>query len=149
MVVSTTFNVGDLSPYVEDALEDSSDLKSNPLEEGEVDIVACTKEFQGVNMNQENQEQPTLANQIQALFSFPSSQTSTVLGVLLEMIPWSLLDEAYFVGLPKLSNFAGTNHFWPMSKAFFSKDPNGQLAQSQLISARFSILARFDHFDLI
>ena len=34
MNVSTTFNVGDLTPYVEDDFED---LRANPSQEGEVD----------------------------------------------------------------------------------------------------------------
>jgi len=38
MVVLATFNVGDLSPYVEDNFEDPLDLRANPLEEGEVDV---------------------------------------------------------------------------------------------------------------
>ena len=80
MVISATFNVGDLSPHVKDALEDPSDLRSNPLEEGEVDIGPCPIQFEDVNMAHENQEQLALANQIQPLFSFPSSQISTVLG---------------------------------------------------------------------
>jgi len=33
MAVSATFNVGNLSPYVEDALDDPLNLRSNPLEE--------------------------------------------------------------------------------------------------------------------
>jgi len=37
MAVSTTFNIGDLSPYAEDYFEDPSDLRSNPSKEGEVD----------------------------------------------------------------------------------------------------------------
>lgn len=36
MVISTTFNVGDLSPYVEDEI-DYGDLRSNPLNGGEDD----------------------------------------------------------------------------------------------------------------
>jgi len=41
MGVSATFYVGDLSPYVEDSIEDPSDLRANPPEEGEVDVGAC------------------------------------------------------------------------------------------------------------
>jgi len=33
-----TFNIGDLSPYMEDCFEDPSDLRSNPPEGGEVDV---------------------------------------------------------------------------------------------------------------
>ena len=36
LVVSTTFNVGDLSPYVEDQI-DFGDLRANPLKGGEDD----------------------------------------------------------------------------------------------------------------
>ena len=39
--------IGDLSPYVEDNIEDPSDLRSNPSEEGEVDAEALAKEAQG------------------------------------------------------------------------------------------------------
>ena len=38
MDVSATFNIGDLSLYVQDTIEDPSDLRSNPFEEGEVDV---------------------------------------------------------------------------------------------------------------
>ena len=41
IAVSATFNMVDLSPYVEDTVEDPSDLRSNPSEEGEVDAGAC------------------------------------------------------------------------------------------------------------
>jgi len=64
MAVSATFNIGDLSPYVEDAMENPSDLRSDPSEEGDVDVK---------HMGQRNKDQGTLASQIQALFSFPSS----------------------------------------------------------------------------
>jgi len=37
MAVSSTCNLGDLSPYMEDSFEDLLDLRSNPSEEGEVD----------------------------------------------------------------------------------------------------------------
>lgn len=36
MTVSATFNVGDLSPYIEDEI-DFGDLRANPLKEGEDD----------------------------------------------------------------------------------------------------------------
>jgi len=36
IAVSTMLNIGDLSPYVEDTVEDPSHLRSNPFEEGEV-----------------------------------------------------------------------------------------------------------------
>ena len=38
MAISTTFNIGDLNPYVKDYFEDPSDLRSNLLKEGEVDL---------------------------------------------------------------------------------------------------------------
>ena len=38
MAISITFNVGDLSPYMEDCFEDPSSLRLNPLEGGEVDV---------------------------------------------------------------------------------------------------------------
>jgi len=44
MAVSAMFNIGDLSHYVEDNIEDPSDLRSNPSEEGEVDAGALAKE---------------------------------------------------------------------------------------------------------
>ena len=40
MAASTTFNIGDLSPYVEDTIKDPSNLRSNPSEEEEVDAGA-------------------------------------------------------------------------------------------------------------
>jgi len=39
-VVSATFNIRDLSPYVKDTIKDPSDLSSNLPEEGEVDAGA-------------------------------------------------------------------------------------------------------------
>jgi len=44
MAISATFNIGDLSPYVEDCFEDPSDLRSNPFEEGEVNVGHNTAE---------------------------------------------------------------------------------------------------------
>ena len=78
MVVSATFNIGDLSPYVEDNIEDPSNLRSNPSEEGEVDAGALAKEAQdtlGDQQAKDSQDQGT----IQALFSFTSSRICTVL----------------------------------------------------------------------
>jgi len=40
MAVSATFNIGDLSPYVEDTIEDTSNLRSNTSKEGEVNARA-------------------------------------------------------------------------------------------------------------
>jgi len=37
MVMSATFDISDLSPYVDDYFEDLLDLRINPLEEAEVD----------------------------------------------------------------------------------------------------------------
>jgi len=34
MAISATFNVGDLSPYIDDYFEDPSNLRTNPLEKG-------------------------------------------------------------------------------------------------------------------
>jgi len=38
MAIFATFNVGHSSPYVEDCFEDPMDLRTDHLEEGEVDI---------------------------------------------------------------------------------------------------------------
>ena len=38
MNISTTFNVGDLSPYIEDEDEDIEDLRANALRGREVDV---------------------------------------------------------------------------------------------------------------
>jgi len=43
MVTSATFNIGDRSPYVEDTIEDPSDLRSNPSEDREDDAGASTQ----------------------------------------------------------------------------------------------------------
>jgi len=56
MAVSATFNIGDLSPYVEDAIENPfryysqqklSNLRSNPSEEGEDDEGALAQKPKG------------------------------------------------------------------------------------------------------
>ena len=56
-----------------DTIEDISDLRSNPSEEGEVDAGACLPRDLDGNKSQEGQEQEALPNQIQELFSFPNS----------------------------------------------------------------------------
>jgi len=38
MAILTTFNIGSISPYVEDCFEDPLYLKSHPLEEGEANV---------------------------------------------------------------------------------------------------------------
>jgi len=38
MNISATFNVRDLTPYIEDEDEDIRDLRVNPLQGGEVDV---------------------------------------------------------------------------------------------------------------
>jgi len=78
MAVSATFNIGDLSPHVEDNIENPSDLRSNPSEEGEVDAGTLAKETQsslGDQQAKDNQHQRA----IQALFTFTSSRVCTVL----------------------------------------------------------------------
>ena len=76
MAVLTTFNIGDLSRYVEDTVEDSSYLRSNPSEEAGAYPQGYLKGDQG----QGNQEQGALTSQIQALFSLPSCSIYTNLG---------------------------------------------------------------------
>ena len=76
MAVSATFNIGDPSPYVEDSTEDPSDLRSNPSEEGEVDVGACIQGHSEGHQGQGDQDQGVT----QALFSFTNSQVCTVLG---------------------------------------------------------------------
>jgi len=90
MAVSTTFNVDDLSPFVEDNFEDPSDLRANPLKEGEVDAEQGTLEgspnpnqAQGNAIAKEGQANQVLTTQIQALFSLTSPELSTVCRVLL------------------------------------------------------------------
>jgi len=76
VAVLATFNVGDLSPSVEDCFEDPSDLRSNPPEEGEVNVEYNTQEGsqdpnqdQGINQGQGAQGNHITPSQIQALFS--------------------------------------------------------------------------------
>ena len=66
MAVSTTFNIGNLSPYVEDNIDKPSgyysqykppDLCPNPSEDGEVDTGALVKEAQGDQQAKNNQDQ--------------------------------------------------------------------------------------------
>jgi len=77
MAVSATFNIGDLSPYAEDTVEDALDLRSNHSKEGKVDVGACPQGHVEDGQGQRSQEQGSLASQIQALFSFPSSSIYT------------------------------------------------------------------------
>ena len=70
MGVSATFYVGDLSPYVEDSIEDPSDLRANPPEEGEVDAGACEQGQTERNQGKTDQDQGAIL----ALFSLTSSR---------------------------------------------------------------------------
>ena len=45
MGVSSTFNVGDLTPYLEDE-EDSDDLRENHIQEGEDEVNVMTTQVQ-------------------------------------------------------------------------------------------------------
>ena len=56
MAISTTFNIGDLSPYVKDTLEDPSNLRPNPSEGGEDDAGACQQRDLKGSKAQGNQE---------------------------------------------------------------------------------------------
>lgn len=47
MAISTTFNAGDLSPYLEDQFEGPLNLRENPPKEGEVDAV---QGMQGIDL---------------------------------------------------------------------------------------------------
>jgi len=80
MAVSATFNIRDPSPYVEDTIEDPSNLRSNHSEEGEVDAGAYSQVHLEDNQGQGDQDQGPLNGQIQALVSFPSSRVCTILG---------------------------------------------------------------------
>ena len=53
MAVSATFIIGDRSPCVEDNIEDPSNLRSNPSEEGEVDVGAYGKGHPGDHQGKE------------------------------------------------------------------------------------------------
>uniref|UniRef100_A0A7C8Z7B4 Tf2-1-like SH3-like domain-containing protein n=1 Tax=Opuntia streptacantha TaxID=393608 RepID=A0A7C8Z7B4_OPUST len=75
MAVSATFNVGDLSPYVEDSVEDPSDLETNPLEDGEGDAGACDPNQTEKAQDQTDQDQGAIL----ALFSLSSSRAFAVL----------------------------------------------------------------------
>jgi len=44
MAILAMFKVGTLSPYVEDNFEDPSNLRTNPLEEGDVNVEQDTIE---------------------------------------------------------------------------------------------------------
>jgi len=55
MAVSTTFNIRDLSPYVEDNFEDPSYLRTNPLQKGEIEVEQGTIE----SSQNPNQDQGT------------------------------------------------------------------------------------------
>jgi len=61
-------------------MEDASDLRSNPFEEGEVDAGACPQGHPEDDQGQGNKEQGALTSQIQALSSLPSSRIYTDLG---------------------------------------------------------------------
>ena len=76
-------NIGNLSPYVDDTMEDPSDLRSNPSEEGEVDVGTLAKEAEG-NLGDQQAKDNQDQGAIQALFSFTSSRVCTVLGAPLE-----------------------------------------------------------------
>jgi len=80
MVVSATFNIGDLSPYVEDTMEDPSDLRSNPFEEGEDDARPYPQGHPEDSQGEGDPKQRAFNAQIQALFSFPNSRVCIVLG---------------------------------------------------------------------
>jgi len=45
MVVSATFNISDLTPYVGDCFNDPSDLMSNPLKKGTLMRARHPREF--------------------------------------------------------------------------------------------------------
>jgi len=85
MLVSTAFNIGELSPYVEVCFEDPSDMRSNPLEEREVDAESAQEgpqdpnEGKGTNQDQGNQGNQISLQQIQALFSYTKPELITVL----------------------------------------------------------------------
>jgi len=75
MAISATFNVGDLSPYVEDSIEDPSNLRANPPEDGEVDAGACDQGQIERVQGRTDQDQGAIL----ALLSLSSSRAFTVL----------------------------------------------------------------------
>jgi len=86
VAVLATFNVGDLSPSVEDCFEDPSDLRSNLFEEWEVDAGHKTQErSQDQNhvyyiiQGQEDQGNQITLSQIHSLFSCFKPELNTIL----------------------------------------------------------------------
>ena len=86
MAISATFNIGDLSPYVDDCFEDPLDFRSNSLEEWEVNAQAGIQEsflnpnqVQGINQAKEDQGKQALIHQIHSLFSCSNLKLSMVL----------------------------------------------------------------------
>ena len=130
MAVSATFNIGGLSPYVGDAIEDPSgycnqqnpsgyysqqvplDLRSNPSKEGGVDVGALANEAQGSPGDQQAKEDQD-HGAIQALFSFTSP------GLVLFWRPL-LEDQTRVKGM---SIFIGSKAFWIMHQAFCWRRP--------------------------
>jgi len=134
MAVSATFNIEDLSPYVEDTLEDTSDLRQNPSKEGRLMQEHVPKDIQKNNQGQGDQDQ------IQALFSFTSSWVCTVLGNQFRDGPMVMIGRVLLFGLPNMSIFSRLNHFWIMLEAFCPKGSFWHLAQIGHYSAWFYIL---------
>jgi len=85
MAISATFNIGDLSPYVEDCFEDTSDLRANPLEEGEVDAKQCIQvsslnwnDVHDTNQGQEDHGQKVMINHIPSLLFYSNLELTMV-----------------------------------------------------------------------
>jgi len=55
MVVSVTFNIGELSSYVGDSLKEPLDWRSNPCEEGEFNVGTYPQETLDDGKDQEDQ----------------------------------------------------------------------------------------------
>jgi len=126
MAVSATFNIRDLSPYVEDNIENPSgyysqskpsDLRLNPFEEGEVDAGALAKGTLGIPEDlqvKDDQDQGA----IQALFSFTHSRACAVLETPFGGSNQGMIGRVLLFGLSIISTFTGLKAFWVMCYTF-------------------------------
>jgi len=106
MAVSATFNVGDLTHYVEDVIEDPSNLRPNPHEKGEANVRACPKESKESTWAKEVKNNQHCPTRFKPCFLFLALKLALFWEALFDMILWSLLDESYFFGLPYVFIFA-------------------------------------------
>ena len=116
--MSATFDISDLSPYVDDYFEDLLDLRINPLEEAEVDTKQGIQlsslnpnDVHGTNEDKEDQGKQAMINQVHSLFLYSNPELNLTLDGLILVVSKMHYRRVLLCRVPKMFSFTRKTQF--------------------------------------